>query len=126
MLYFVEDTVHTPHMLARAIEAGADAYVTCVRVADNGEADLDMKLVYCARGVALDHRLAVSAVLAAQNLTPFQVRVMHCLRDGVVTDREIALRLEASEPMVGKTIGQLFGIFGCNRRSTLAKHSVHM
>lgn len=117
--------MHTSQILSSAIEAGANAYFTCKQPTENLNTDLEMRLTYLDRGMALDHQLPVSAVLRAQNLTPFQTRVMQCLRDGLLSDREIAATLGVSEKMVGKLIGQLFGIFGCNRRSALAKQSVY-
>lgn len=126
ILYFVEYSLHTSQILSSAIEAGANAYFTCKQPTENLNTDLEMRLTYLDRGMALDHQLPVSAVLRAQNLTPFQTRVMQCLRDGLLSDREIAATLGVSEKMVGKLIGQLFGIFGCNRRSALAKQSVYV
>ena len=124
ILYFVEYSMHSSQMLFNAIEAGANAYFTCVQPTGSFNTGLEMRLIYLDRGLMLNRQLPVSAVLQAQNLTPIQTRVMQCLRDGVLSDREIAATLGTSERMVGKLIGQLFGIFGCNRRSALAKQSI--
>lgn len=126
ILYFVERSMHTVRTLFSAIEAGANAYFICEQSTENFKTDLEMRLTYLDRGLMLDHQLPVSTVLRAQNLTPFQTRVMQCLRDGVLSDRDIAAALGTSEKMVGKLIGQLFGIFGCNRRSALAKQSIYV
>lgn len=126
ILYFVEYALHSSQKLISAIEAGANAYFVCEHPTESFNTDLEMRIIYLDRGLMLDHQLPVSAVLQAQNLTPIQVRVMQCLRDGVLSDREIAATLGTSEKMVGKHIGQLFGIFGCNRRSALAKQSIYV
>lgn len=126
VLYFVEASEHTSEILVGAIEAGANAYFTYVRTEENYGNNLEVKLIYSKRGVVLNHQLAVSAVVAAQYLAPFQLRVMRCLRDDILTDREIAAVLSVSEKMVSKTIGQLFEIFGCKRRSALAKQSIYL
>ena len=126
ILYFVEHAMHTSRTLLGAIEAGANAYFTCEQPPENFTTVLEMRLIYLDRGMMLDHRLPVSTVLRAQNLTPFQTRLMQCLRDGVLSDRDIAAALGTSEKMVGKLIGQLFEIFGCNRRSALAKQSIYV
>lgn len=126
IFYFVEHSMHTSGTLLGAIEAGANAYFTCEQPHEDLNTDLEMRLVYLDRGMMLDHQLPVSTVIRAQNLTPFQTRVMQCLRDGVLSDREIAATLGISEKMVGKLIGQLFEIFGCNRRSALAKQSIYV
>ncbi|SQG64321.1 Uncharacterised protein [Corynebacterium renale] len=126
VLYFVEDVLHRERLLVAAIQAKALAYFVCGSFAARREEDLVLNLIYSQRGVVLDHQLEISAVLVAQNLTPFQLRIMRCLRDDILTDKEIAQSLNTSESMVSKTIGQLFQIFNCNRRSSLAKQSAHL
>lgn len=127
VLYFVRDSAHTIQTLVGAIKTGAKAYFTFKdSTGIDTDCGLELKLIYHARGVVLNHQLAVSTVLLAQNLTPFQTRVLHCLRDDILTDRAIAAKLGTSEKMVSKTISQLFEIFTCNRRSALAKQSIHI
>ncbi len=126
MLYFVEESLHASDTLVEAIGVGADAYFGCVRGGAESAVDLDIRIIYRKRGIALERQLPVSAVMQAQGLSPFQTRVMHCLRRDIFTDKTIAGELGTTEKMVGKTICQLFEIYGCNRRSALAKHSVYL
>ena len=126
VLYLVEEQLHTSQLLIHAISAGAQTYITCTPIVKDQVVEFDMRLIYRERGLFMNHQLAVAAVNMSHNMSPFQVRVMECLRNDIFSDREIAAALGTSEKMVSKTVGQLFEIFHCHRRSALAKHSIYL